>query len=147
MTRAARAIQSVLAALCVALGLLTVPAGAGAQAAVHYTKESFQEFERQLNAGQIRAATFNKRIRSLRLTLDNGRHFVAVYPRKQSGPVRVKLEARHVPVSTLSTTQAKQESKSKPTHHKPRYIAGGIVLVIIIVVGAVLALRRRRERD
>ena len=41
-------------------------------------------------------------------------------------------------VAILSPAAAKQEEKSKPAHHKIRYIAGGILLVVVIVVGAVL---------
>ena len=60
--------------------------------------------------------------------------------------VRSELEAKHVPVSVLSTSQAKKEQGKRPVHHKLRYIAGGIVIAIIVIVGGVALYNRRTQR-
>jgi predicted phage tail protein len=134
-------------ALCLGLALLSGPAIAGAAEAVHYTKESLPEFEAQLNGGQIQAATFNKRVRSLRLTLKNGDHKLVAYKAHESPALTAKLQAKHVAISVLAKNQAEKEVKAKPVHHKLRYIAGGVVIVVILIVGGVLIVNRRRQRD
>jgi hypothetical protein len=136
-----------LTALCVALALLASAASAGAAEAVHYTKESLSEFERQLSAGQIKAAVFNKKLRSIRLTMKNGDHMLVRYPKHGAKAAEAKLAARHVPVSVLSAAVANKELREKPKHHKLRYIVGGALLVVIVVVGGVLLVNRRRRRD
>jgi hypothetical protein len=146
MKRPIRWFRSVLA-LCLGLALLSFPAIAGAAEAVHYTKESLPEFEAQLNGGQIQAATFNKRIRSLRLTLKNGDHKLVIYKAHESPALIAKLKAKHVAVGVLAKGQAEKEAKAKPVHHKLRYIAGAVVIVVILIVGAVLVVNRRRQRD
>lgn len=134
-------------ALCLALALLTSAAGAGAAEDVHYTKESLAEFETQLSGGQIQSATFNKRIRSLRLTLKNGDHKLVIYKAHGSPALMAKLQAKHVPFTVLAKAQAEKEAKEKPVHHKIRYIAGAVVIAVILIVGAVLIVNRRRRRD
>ena len=117
MNRPTRGFPSILAALCLALALLSSTAVAGA-ADVHYTKESLPEFEAQLNGGQIQAATFNKRVRSLRLTLKNGDHKLVIYKAHESPALEAKLKAKHVAVAVLAKAQAEKEAKEKPVHHK-----------------------------
>jgi hypothetical protein len=130
-----------------AFALLTAAASAVAAEAVHYTNESLAEFERQMNAGQIQAAVFNRKVRSIRLTLKNGEHALVHYPKRDAPPLEATLKAKHVAVSQLSEALANKELKAKPVHHKLRYIAGGIVLAVIVVVGAVLLVNRRRQRQ
>ena len=131
-----------LACLCCALAV-TVPA---AQGAVSYEKESLQEYEQQLAGGQISEVTINKFVRSLRVTLKDGRHVLARYAKHQEAAVAGKLKEKGVPVTVLTPEAAQQEAKSKPVKHKLRYIAGGILIVVILIVGAVLLGFRRRRR-
>jgi len=135
-----------LAGATLALGLGVATAGAvegtGAQAAVvHYQHESFGAFEKQLRAGQIEAATFNKKAHTLHLTLKDGRHVLASYPSHEEPQLAAKLQAKGVPV----TVEKKKKPPAKAVHHTLRYIAGGIVIVVIIVVVAVLLVDRRRK--
>jgi hypothetical protein len=147
MNRPTRGLRGTLTGLCLALALLTSAASAGAAEAVHYTKESTSAFERQLNAGEIQKAVFNKKVRSIRLTLKNGDHVLVHYPKRGSHAMEAKLRAKRVSVSVLSEAAANKELREQPKHHKIRYIAGGIVLAVIVVVGGVLLLNRRRQRD
>jgi ATP-dependent Zn protease len=147
--------------LCLAL-LGLIPAGVAAAAegaeegaaegaattstpTVTYTPESYSVYKQQLAAGQIKSVTINKRLRSLRVTLKDGRTVLAKYGKKERPQAEAALRAAHVKFAILTATQAKQEAK-KPAKHKLRYIAGGILLVVIIVVGAVVLIRRRRAR-
>jgi hypothetical protein len=145
MTGVMRARVLVLVALSAISMALLAPALAGAEATPTYVKESQQAYESQLKKGEIAAATFNKRLRSLRLTLKNGEHVLYRYPRKGSPALEAALKARHVPITVLTPSQAAKEVK--PAKHKLRYIAGGILIVVIIVVAVVLLVNRRRERD
>lgn len=149
MNRATTGAKGTLVAACLAIVLLltaAVSAGA-AEVVVHYTKEAAPEFEAQLAHGEIVAATFNKKVRSIRLTLKDGRHVLVNYPKHQSAAQEAMLKAKHVPVTILTSTQANKELKSAPKHHKIRYIVGAVIIVVIVLVGIVLLLRRRRERD
>jgi hypothetical protein len=153
MIRPTRVLQSrkiALSVACLACACLLPAAAAQAAAApvVHYEKESLQAYEQQLAAGQIRAATFNKRIRSLRLTLKDGRHMLVSYAAHGEPKLAGQLKAKHVPVTVLKSAEAKKEAKEagkKPVHHKLRYIAGGIVVGVIVLVGIVLLIDRRRK--
>jgi hypothetical protein len=135
---------SISIALFLILALLSPGVGAVA-AAVTYTKEKLPEFETQLSGGQIQAATFNKRIRSMRLTLKNGEHKLVIYEKKGSPALIAKLQAKHIPVTVLAKAEAEKEAKEKPKHHKIRYIVGGVVIAVIVIVGAVLLIRRGRR--
>lgn len=138
--------RSMILCLVLALALLALPGAAGAaEVTVHYTKESLPAFEHQLSSGQVTAVTFNKRLRSMRITLKNGQHVLALYPKHQSGAEAAKIEARHVPVTILTSTQAKAELPKTHTAHKLRYIAGGALILVIVIVGAVLYLNRKRK--
>ncbi|MFI5037432.1 MAG: hypothetical protein ACHP93_03050 [Solirubrobacterales bacterium] len=145
MNRSMRGLRSALAALCLTLALLTVPASAGATEAVHYTAESMAAFEQQMNTGQIQTAVFNRKVRSIRLTLKSSEHVLVHYPKGHAPALEATLKAKHVAVSQLSEALANKELKAKPVHHKLRYIAGGIVIAVIVVVGAVLLINRRRQ--
>jgi len=137
-----------LASLLVVLAcaaLIATPAVLAAP--IVYQDESYAEFQQQLANGQIQAVTINKRLASLRVTLEDGRHVLAKYAHKGEPVAAAALAAKHVPVTVLSPAQAKSEVPKKAVHHKLRYIAGGILIVLIVVVGAVLYARSRRQLD
>ena len=97
---------------------LALPAGSQAAAArPTYTKESKQGYELQLSKGEIASAVFNKPVRSVRLTLKNGRHYLYTYPRKGSLALEEQLAAKGVPVSKLAGTGKKQH-KAASKHNK-----------------------------
>jgi hypothetical protein len=145
-TRAFPAVKTapaiVLAWLCCASLLALAPAALGA---VSYEKESFAEYEHQLASGQIAEVTINKYIRTLRVTLKDGRHVLAKYPKHEEPREAAKLKAKGVPFTVLTPEVAQKEAKNAPVHHKLRYIAGGIVIAVIVIVGAVLLIMRRRR--
>jgi ATP-dependent Zn protease len=125
------------------------PAALAAKAAptttqIAYQPESYAEFEKKLAAGQVQSVTINKRLRSLRITLKDGRYVLAKYKPKEETKVAAVLTGDHVPVVVLSSTAALAEVTAKPAHHKIRYIAGGVLIVVIVIVVVVLFLRRRR---
>jgi len=125
--------------------LLPTTVASAAEGTVHYAKESLSEYEHQLTAGQIAAATINKRIATVRLTLKNGEHFLVHYGKHQEPTIAAALAAKHVPVTLLKPAEQIAEAKKTPVHHKLRYIAGGILIAVIVVVGAVLLVDRRRK--
>jgi hypothetical protein len=131
-------------AACLAIAALAPPAVAADGIAV-YQHESEKAFEAQLASGQIKAATINKKVRTVRLTLNDGRHMLAKYPAHQEQRVAAELEAKGVPVAVLGKAHG-EKAKSKPVHHKLRYIAAGILVAVIVVVGAVLLVNRRLQR-
>ena len=141
----ARLLAGALIAICLSLSLTALPAAA--ETTVKYTDESKQAYEQQLAKGEIASATFNKKLRSLHLTLKNGEHVLYHYPRKGSKPLEDALRAHHITVTVLTPTAASKEASTKKPAHKLRYIAGGIILVVLIVVGIVLLVNRRRQRD
>ena len=134
-----------LSLLCLVF-VLPASGASAAEATVHYTKESIQAYEQQLASGQIKSATFNKKIRTLHLELKSGAHVLIRYPPKDEPTLAAALAAKHVPVTILKPAAAEAESKKAPVKHKLRYIAGGILIVVVIVVGAVLLFDRRRKR-
>jgi hypothetical protein len=151
MNRPKRVLKSRKIALSVAcLACALLPGAAVAQAAaepvVHYTKESLPAYEHQLATGQITAATFNKRVRSVHLTLKDGTHALVRYAAKGEPKLAAQLKAKGVPVTVLKPAEASKEVAKKPVHHKLRYIAGGIVIAVIVLVGAVLLIDRARKR-
>jgi len=129
--------------LCCLLGALSLAAPAGAATPV-YEKESEQIWEQQLAARQIRSATINKFLQTVRTRLKDGRYVIFKYPKHQEPRVRAQLAAKHVPVTVLSHSQAVREANKKPRHHKLRYIVGGVALGLIVLAGAVLLVRRWR---
>jgi xanthine/CO dehydrogenase XdhC/CoxF family maturation factor len=132
-----------LACACLALGAVA----AAADATIDYQKESYAEYKQQLAGAQIAAVTINKRLRSLRVTLNDGRYVLARYNKHEEPAVAAALQAKKVPVTVLTPTEAVNEEKAQPRHHKLRYIAGGIVIVVIVIVAAVLLFNRKRRRD
>jgi hypothetical protein len=151
MIRSTRVLQSpkiALSVACFACACLlpTAVAGAAAAPVAHFQTESVQAYEQQLAAGQITAATFNRRVRSLHLTLKDGRHVLVKYVAHGEPKLAKELRAKRVPITVLKATEAKKEGTKKPVHHKLRYIAGGIIVAVIIVVGAVLLVDRSRKR-
>jgi hypothetical protein len=146
-TRPSPAIKTFLSLAAMSLGLLLAAAPSlAAETTVHYQKESLQEYEKQLAGGQIQAASFNKKVRSIHLTLKDGRHVLVKYGAGQEPTYVAQLQAKGVPVTILATAQAAKEAK-KPVKHKLRYIAGGILVAVVIVVGAVLLIDRKRKRS
>jgi hypothetical protein len=146
MTPPTRTATYPLAALlaCLAAALLA-PAISPAAPTIAYEKESEQTFRQQLAARQIAAVTINKRIRTLRITLKDGRHVLARYPKKTEARVARELKSKGAHVTVLSKPQAEAEAKKIPRHHKIRYIVGGVVIALAVVAAAVVLLRRRRR--
>ncbi|HEV3071685.1 MAG TPA: hypothetical protein VGY76_09725 [Solirubrobacteraceae bacterium] len=134
---------AVLAACSLVLATVVLPvAGAmGAGTVIHYKHESYEEFQRQMAAGQIRAVTFNKKPHSVRVTLKDGSRVLAIYPSHEEPQLAAALSAKGVTVAVL-----KPKVKAKPAvHHTLRYIAGGILVVVILAILAVLLIGRRRN--
>ena len=140
----ARTLSLLPLALCLALALLA-PAASAAETTIKYEHESQQTYEQQLAGGQIKEATFNKRVRSVHLTLNDGRHVLFKYPAKAEPGIAAQLQAKHVPVTVLKPAEAAREAKKTPVHHKLRYIAGGILVAVIVIVAVVLLFDRRRK--
>jgi uncharacterized protein HemX len=131
---------------CVWLLMAALAAGAaGAAGTIDYQKESFAEYKQQLASGQIQAVTINKRLRSLRVTLKDGRYVLARYNPHEETAVAAALAAKSVPVTVLTPTEALKEAKAKPVKHKLRYIAGAIIIIVILIVGGVLYVNRKRR--
>jgi hypothetical protein len=138
-------------AVCVAslaCAALMLTAGvAGAASTPTYQPESFTTYEQQLAGGQIQAVTVNKKLRSLRITLKDGSYVLAKYGPKEEPKTVAALEAKHVPVTILTPTEAAKQTTKKAVHHKLRYIAGGIIIVVILIVGGVLYVNRKRQSE
>ncbi|HEX4188260.1 MAG TPA: hypothetical protein VHY83_10215 [Solirubrobacteraceae bacterium] len=144
-TRPSPAVKFALSLACIALVSLLAAVPSSAAEAVHYQKESVQEYETQLAGAQIAAATFNKRLRSIHLTLKDGRHVLVKYGKGEEPKYAAVLRAKGIPVTILTPSVAAKEVK-KPVKHKLRYIAGGILVLVVVVVGAVLLIDRKRKR-
>jgi ATP-dependent Zn protease len=112
----------------------------GAEALIIYQHESYQEFQKQLAAGQIVSVTFNKKPHSAHITLKDGQHVLAIYPPLDEPQIAALLTSRGISVSI-----EKHKVAAKPVHHTLRYIAGGILVVVILVILAVLLVGRRRN--
>lgn len=136
-----RSATRLLAPILVVLALLP---GAAALAATTptYIKEDYATFQSQLNAGQVRSVTFNKKAHSLRITLADGKLYVASYPSQEYKTIRAQITAKGVPVTVLHVTKA--GTTTTTTHHKLRYIAAGLLVLVVIVIALVLGFNRRR---
>jgi cell division septal protein FtsQ len=146
-TRPSPAVKIALSLACLALAcLLQAAPSFAAEGTVHFQKESFQEYEKQLAGAQILEATFNKRVRSIHLTLKDGRHVLVHYGKGEEPKLAAQIQAKGIPVTIEKPAQAASEAKKIPVKHKLRYIVGGIVVVIVVVVGAVLLIDRKRKR-
>jgi len=144
-TKASLATKIAVSVVCLACAsLIPAAVAAGAEVTVTYQPESLTVFHQQLAGGQIHAVTINKRIRSLRVTLKDGRYVLAKYAAHEEPKIAAALAEKHVTVTVLTPKEA---AKAVPVHHRLRYIAGGILLVVLIVVGAVLLINRRRKRE
>jgi len=121
----------------------TAPHSTGATKS-HFQHESVKEFEKQLSAGQIEAATFNKKAHTLHLSLKDGRHLLVSYSSPEEPQLVAKLRAKGAPAQVEKSAK-KAASKAKAVHHTLRYIAGGIVVILIGVLVAVLLVNRRRR--
>ena len=145
MTRTTRASLTAKIAVSIAClvcaSLIPTAIAVGAEGAVHFQHESFGAFQKQLSAGQIHAATFNKKAHTLHLTLNDGRHMLVSYPSHEEPQLSAQLRAKGVPV----TVEKKKKPAAKAVHHTLRYVAGGILVLVIIVVAAVLLVDRRRK--
>ena len=125
--------------LCTAILAALACSGALAASIFHFQRESMSAYRHQLAGGEIHAATFNKVPHSLHLSLNDHQHVLVVYPPKQYKAIVAELQAKGVPVAVKHVKAA-----AKPTHHKLRYIAGGVLVVVILVVLGVLLVGRRR---
>jgi hypothetical protein len=135
--------------LALLIACLVIPASAAraAETTVSYIHESISAYEKQLAAGEIQHATFNKRVRNVHLELKNGEKYLVHYPPKDEPHISSQLHAKGVAVTILSPSAAKSEAAKKgPVHHKLRYIVGGIVVGIAVIVAIVLLVDRRRKR-
>jgi len=143
---AGRGRSGALWALLVAIACVAfAPLASGAQGTITYEREDEAAFRQQLAARQIRSVTINKRLRTLRVTLKDGRHVLAHYPPKTEPQVARELKAKGVAVAVLSKGQAQAEAKKIPHHHKIRYIVGGVVIALVVVAVVVYFIRRQRH--
>jgi ATP-dependent Zn protease len=136
-------------ALVASLALCGLSATAlAAESTIAYTHESEADFAKQLAAKQVKSVEINKRLRTMRVTLADGSHVLASYPKKQEPQTAARLQAHGVSVTVLSKSDAEKEAgKKKSSHHKIRYIAAGVLVLVILIAGAVLLVNRRRRRD
>ena len=86
-------------------------------------------------------------MRSLRVTLKDGRYELAKLRAARRAQDREALQAKGVTVDVLQPTEAVKEVEKRPVKHKLRYIAGGILIVVVVVVGLVLYVDRERKRE
>jgi ATP-dependent Zn protease len=135
MNRSIRWSFASLLAVCTAFALPAIAA-----AAVHFTHESYQAFQGQLQSSQIHAVTFNKKAHTVHVTLNDGRHMLAIYPSHDEPQLAALLQAKGVSVKV-----EKHKTKTKAVHHTLRYIAGGILVIVILVILMVLLVGRRRS--
>jgi len=143
-----RARASALVLLPVLFVLLAGGVAAAAETAPTYTKENLSEYEAQLKGGQIQSVIVNKRLRSLRITLNDGSHVFVKYGKKEGPKYYAAITARHIPLRFLSAEAAKKEQEKASKHHKIRYIAGAVLIVALVIAAVVLFTRRRnREED
>jgi hypothetical protein len=148
-----------LGAVLGTLLLIAAPSGFAAsdaepKSAGGYTAEPFSTFEQQLSSKHVKSVVFIKKLRLIRIKLDDGSTFVAKYPKKQSASWEQKIRRGGATVVKLSPEQEQQVIKEvnaasgKGHHkHKIRYIIGAVVIVLIVVGAIVLLVRRRRLRD
>ena len=129
-----------LAAVLTAGAVTGVAAPARGARAVHFTPESYQALQGQIAAGQVHAATFNKKAHTLHITLADGRHVLVSYPSHDEPQLVAQLKSKGASVKI-------KKAKKKAVHHKLRYIAGGILVAVIAIVAIVLGVNRRRPHE
>jgi hypothetical protein len=122
------------------LGLLSVFAGpALAATVIHFQRESYPAFLRQLDHSEVHAVVLHPQGYKAHIALNDGGHMTVTYPPSEVA----KLEAAaHAHGASFAVAKAKP--KAKAVHHKLRYIAGAVLIVVILVVLAVLLVGRRR---
>lgn len=140
-----RTLLAALLGLACAVLLAHAPSAGATVTPIHYVKETLGEYEKQLGEGQIQSIVINKRIRSLRIALKDGRYFHAKYKPKEGKKVEAALTAKSVSYSVLAPSAAIAEVDAKPVHHKLRYVVGGILIAVIAIIGVVLVVYRRRR--
>lgn len=140
-------IALLLAAGIVLCGLFGGLALAASGATIDYVQESEADFAKQLAKREVASVTINKRLRTMRVTLKDGSHYVARYPKQREPATAARLKANGVSVTVLSKAQAEKSAGPKKSHHRIRYVVGGVLIVAIVLVGGVLLYRRSRMRD
>ena len=94
-----------LLAFGVALGGLIGGPALAAEGAIDYVHESEADFAKQLAAKEVKAVTINKRLRTMRVTLADGRHVLATYPKKQEPQTAARLKARGALVAATAAVE------------------------------------------
>jgi hypothetical protein len=137
---------AVLLACLACAAPISAASAAGITAGIHFTPESIAAYEHQLASGQIRAATFNTKVRSVHLTLADGKHVLFHYAPHGEAGVLSALKAKGI---APMTEKGKPVRLPKAHHHKLRlrYIVAGVVVLVIILVGIILFSRRRRREE
>jgi hypothetical protein len=74
--------------------------------------EGVEAVEHQLAAGEIRAATINKRIRAVHLMLSDGRKVLVKYRRHEEPKIAIGLRAKGVPVRIMTQAEAERDAAS-----------------------------------
>jgi ATP-dependent Zn protease len=148
MNRPIRALTSLSLVVCIAFSSLAGVALAAEEPTIVYAPIGESDFHKELASKKVKSVIVNKRLRTLRVTLTDGTHVLARYPKHEEPQTVAKLKREGIAVSVLGKSDAEKEAKAKkPTHHKIRYIVGGVLIVVIVVVGVVLLINRRRQRD
>jgi hypothetical protein len=123
--------------------VITTPHSTTASPTTHFRHESVKEFEKQLIAGQVAAATFNKKAHTLHLALKDGKHMLVRYPSHEEPKLAAELRVKGPSAQTAENQRT--ASKAKAADHTLRYIAGGIVAILVGILVAALLVKRRRQ--
>jgi ATP-dependent Zn protease len=127
----------VLACVAGVAGAFAAGPAAAKKAPPPANTESVATFEKQLEGGEVKSATFRPKSHSLHVNLTDGHHADIVYAPSEAKKLRQELKAHNVSLV------------KKSAGHKLLYILGGvaIVVVILLIVGFVLVRRRRAAVD
>lgn len=112
---------------------------AGAFAAVTPT-ETYQQALAQIDAGKVTRATINRTTHDVRLLLSDGTKALVVYPPSDEATLSATLHQHGATVKFTRHTH-----KQATTHHRIRYIAGGVLLALIVVGGGLYLYSRRSQ--
>jgi hypothetical protein len=134
-----RALGAALALTCLAG---TTAAPVLATAAVHFQHENYAALVFQLRKGEVHALVLHPQGYKAHASLDDGRHMTVTYQPSDVAMLESLTRAKGASFTVASATH-----KTTATHHKLRYIAGGILIVVIVVVLAVLLIGRRRALE
>lgn len=130
--------------LAPALALATGVARAeGTAAVIHFQPESLAALEAQLHHREVHAVTFHPTPAPghVHVSMTDGRHFTVIYA---AGEQEKLLALARAGGARYVVAKAKA-APAKGTHHKLRYIVGGILVVVILIVLCVLLIDRRRK--